>query len=44
MYYYIFRQIFCLTDEWYGMTMDEIREFEEKTKDELDKVHRSYFF
>jgi len=32
------RQLFCWTDKWYGMTMDDIREFENKTKDDLDEV------
>ncbi|KAL3857995.1 hypothetical protein ACJMK2_012613 [Sinanodonta woodiana] len=31
------RQVFCWTDKWYGMTMDDIREWEEKTKRELDE-------
>ena len=32
------RQVFCWLDEWYGMTMEDIRRMEEKTKAELDKV------
>ena len=32
------RQVFCWMDEWYGLTMDDIRRIEEKTKEELDKV------
>lgn len=31
------RQVFCWTDRWYGLTMDDIRAIEEKTKEELDK-------
>jgi len=34
------RQVFCWTDKWHGMTMEDIRELEEKTKRELD-VERS---
>ena len=32
------RQVFCWIDQWYGMTMDDIRAYEEKTKADLDKV------
>lgn len=32
------RQLFCWLDRWYGMTLDEIRQIEEKTKRELDEV------
>ena len=35
------RQLFCLLDEWYGMTMPEIRAYEAQTKLELDEV---FFF
>ncbi|CAG8551216.1 226_t:CDS:2 [Funneliformis mosseae] len=31
------RQLFCCTDKWFGMTMDDIRAFEDKTKDDLDE-------
>ncbi|XP_055847761.1 phosphatidylinositol transfer protein alpha isoform isoform X1 [Episyrphus balteatus] len=31
------RQVFCWTDRWYGLTMDDIRAIEEKTKEELDR-------
>lgn len=31
------RQVFCWMDRWYGLTMDDIRAIEEKTKEELDK-------
>ena len=30
------RKAFALTDEWYGMTMDDIRELEERIKAELE--------
>ncbi|KAI8063907.1 hypothetical protein BC940DRAFT_306670 [Gongronella butleri] len=30
------RQLFCWTDKWFGMTMDDIRDMEKKTKEELD--------
>lgn len=32
-----FRQVFCWIDRWHGLTMDDIRAIEEKTKEELDK-------
>ena len=31
------RQVFCWTDKWYGMTMEDIRALEDKTKEELEK-------
>ncbi|XP_046463780.1 phosphatidylinositol transfer protein beta isoform-like isoform X2 [Daphnia pulex] len=31
------RQIFCLLDEWCNMSMEDIRKFEDKVKEELDK-------
>jgi len=31
------RQVFCWTDKWHGMTMDDIRALEDKTKEELEK-------
>ncbi|KAI9469586.1 hypothetical protein LPJ78_001078 [Coemansia sp. RSA 989] len=35
------RQLFCDTDEWHGMTIDELRELEDKTaKDLLEKRHK----
>ncbi|KAI8990314.1 hypothetical protein BDB01DRAFT_780895 [Pilobolus umbonatus] len=30
------RQLFCWTDKWYGMTIDDIRQLELKTKMDLD--------
>lgn len=32
------RQVFCLTDEWYGKTLEQIRAIEEDTKRELEKL------
>ena len=32
------RQVYCWLDEWYGLTMEDIRQLEEKTKADLDKV------
>ena len=32
------RQVFCWTDKWYGLTMEDIRKLEAKTKTELDEV------
>ena len=40
--YLIFKkisQIFCLLDEWCDMSMEDIRKFEDKVKEELDKVY-----
>lgn len=31
------RQVVCWLDSWYGLTMQDIREIEDKTKEELDK-------
>jgi len=31
------RQIFCSTDKWHGMTLEDIRKFEDKTKEELER-------
>lgn len=33
-----YRQVFCWMDRWHGLTLQDIREIEEKTKEELDKV------
>lgn len=30
------RKVFSLTDEWYGMSMDNIRELEDRIKAELE--------
>jgi len=34
------RQVFCWLDKWHDMTMDDIRELEDKTKADLDKQRR----
>ena len=31
------RQVFCSIDKWHGMTMEDIRTLEDKTKEELEK-------
>jgi hypothetical protein len=31
------RQLFCLTDQWYGLTMQDIRALESKAAEELEK-------
>jgi len=31
------RQVFCWTDQWYGLTMEDIRKMEEQTKKDLDE-------
>ncbi|XP_031839766.1 phosphatidylinositol transfer protein vib isoform X1 [Nomia melanderi] len=31
------RQVFCWIDRWYGLTMEDIRAIEERTKEELDR-------
>jgi len=35
------RQVFCWTDKWYGLTMDDIRAIEDKTQKELDEARAS---
>ena len=32
------RQLFCWLDKWHGMTMQDIRELEDKTKEELETL------
>lgn len=32
------RQLFCSIDEWFGMSMEDIRKMEDTTKNDLDKV------
>ena len=34
------RQVFCWTDQWYGLTMTDIRALEDKTKVELDEQRK----
>lgn len=33
----IYSQVFCWLDLWHGLTMEDIRALEEKTKEELDR-------
>jgi len=35
---YFTRQLFCWIDKWYGLTIEDIRELEAKTKAELDTL------
>jgi len=35
------RQVFCWTDRWHGMTMDDIKALEDKTKKELEEQRKS---
>lgn len=30
-------QVFCWMDRWYGLTMDDIRALEDRTKEDLDR-------
>jgi hypothetical protein len=32
------RKLFCLIDQWFGLTMEDIRSLEEKTKRDLDAI------
>lgn len=32
-----FSQLFCWIDRWYGLTMEDIRALEDKTKEDLDR-------
>jgi len=32
------RQVFCWIDRWHGLTMNDIRDIEDKTKRELDEI------
>ncbi|KAF9815764.1 hypothetical protein SFRURICE_009281 [Spodoptera frugiperda] len=34
------RQVFCSIDDWFGMTMADIRAIEDRTKEELEKLRR----
>ena len=36
------RQIFCEIDKYLGLTMDDIRKIEEKTKEELNEVRMTF--
>lgn len=33
-----YRQVFCWMDRWHGLTLQDIREIEEKTREVLDRV------
>ena len=33
----LYQQLWCWTDEWYGLTMADIRALEKETKEELAK-------
>lgn len=35
--FFFYRQLFCWTDRWFGLTIDDIREIEEQTKRDLDE-------
>ncbi|XP_050292819.1 phosphatidylinositol transfer protein alpha isoform isoform X2 [Anthonomus grandis grandis] len=35
------RQVFCWMDRWYGLTMDDIRRIEDKTKEELEALRKT---
>jgi Phosphatidylinositol transfer protein len=35
------RQVFCWMDQWYGLTMLDIRRIEEETKRDLDEKRRN---
>ncbi|ORX98708.1 Phosphotidylinositol transfer protein, beta [Basidiobolus meristosporus CBS 931.73] len=34
------KQLFCLMDQWYGLTIEDIRNIEEQTKAELDRKRK----
>ncbi|KAL4712383.1 hypothetical protein ACJJTC_001544 [Scirpophaga incertulas] len=34
------RQVFCSMDDWFGMTMADIRAIEDRTKEELERLRR----
>nr|XP_023012197.1 phosphatidylinositol transfer protein beta isoform [Leptinotarsa decemlineata] len=36
----IFRQVFCWMDRWHGLTMEDIRAIEDKTKEELEALRQ----
>ncbi|XP_066251748.1 phosphatidylinositol transfer protein alpha isoform isoform X1 [Euwallacea similis] len=35
------RQVFCWMDRWHGLTMDDIRRIEDKTKEELEALRKT---
>ncbi|XP_041350271.1 phosphatidylinositol transfer protein alpha isoform-like [Gigantopelta aegis] len=38
LFFNFHRQVFCWTDKWYGLTMEDIRKIEEETKKQLDEA------
>jgi len=34
----LYQQMWCWTDEWYGLSMEDVRELERRTKEELQKA------
>ncbi|KAF6024370.1 vib [Bugula neritina] len=41
MFTNFYRQMFCQIDQWYGLTMEDIRAIEEKTKNELNELRET---
>jgi len=37
LFFNFHRQVYCWLDEWFGMTMEDIRKIEDKTKQDLDE-------
>ena len=35
------RQIYCWMNEWFGMTIDDIRAMEDKTKEDLEEQRKT---
>lgn len=33
-----FKQVYCLTDKWYGMSLEDIRRYEEETREQLART------
>lgn len=31
-----YKQVYCMMDQWYGLTLEDIRQIEEETKKELE--------
>jgi len=38
------KQLFCWIDQWYGLTMADIRRIEDETQKELQNVNKIRFF
>jgi len=36
LFFHFHRQVYCWLDEWFGMSMEDIREYETRTKKDLD--------